>query len=107
MTGVVIQRIELMTDLQVLLGTEICVHASEGHKLIVLTLLKHLAVLGKQDEIGVLNCTRLMGNHNRGSARASFVQGLLDQLLRLEIQGRSGLVQQQDLWVAKSRRGQS
>lgn len=84
----------------ILLGpVELRVDSSLGYELHVVTLLHYLSVLDDADHIRILDGGQAMGNDNASASRAGGVESLLDQLFALQVQGRGGLVQQQDLGI--------
>lgn len=66
-------------------------------------LLNHSTALKHVDTIGFLNRAQAVGDGDGSTALRGAVQGRLDDLLGLRVQGRGRFVEQQDARVAKER----
>ncbi|GJC95043.1 hypothetical protein ColKHC_03869 [Colletotrichum higginsianum] len=86
--------------LQRLQVDQLGVAAVHLHQLGVRALLDDASLVEDVDDVGLLNGAEAMGDGNGGAALGGLVEGGLDDVLRLGIEGRRGLVQQQDLGVA-------
>ena len=73
---------------------------SEGEELLVGAALDDHTAVDDADHVGILDGRETMGNDNGGTSPAGLVERLLDNLLRLRVEGRRGLVEQEDLGVA-------
>ena len=61
------------------------------------------ATVEDEDAVGPLHRGEPMGDDERGAAAEQVVQRRLQQVLGARIQGRSGLVKDQDAWIAEQR----
>jgi len=73
------------------------VDALELHELIVGASLDNHALIKDTDDVGVLDRGKAVSNNDGSPATRGGIVRLLHQLLALSVQGRRGLVQQQDL----------
>ena len=67
----------------------------------VAALLDHAAVLEDDDQVGVPNGRQPMRDDERGALREQHAQGLLDSLLRADVDRRGRLVEDEDARVCK------
>ena len=80
-------------------SVELVVDALLLHQFLVSALLHSLAFTHHHDAVRVIDGGEAVSDHDAGPALPGLVQGLLHHLLALCVQGRGGLVQQQDLGV--------
>lgn len=86
--------------LQTLQVHQLGVPAVLAHQLRVRALLDDAALVEDVDDVGALDSAEAVGDGNGGAALGRLVQGGLDDVLGLGVEGRRGLVQEQDLGVA-------
>lgn len=87
----------LVTPLHGLPLNKAKVDALELHELIVGASLDNHALIKDTDDVGVLDRGKAVSNNDGSPATRGGIVRLLHQLLALSVQGRRGLVQQQDL----------
>lgn len=93
-------RDPLCVLLQALQVHQLGVPAVLAHQLRVRALLDDPALVEDVDDVGALDGAEAVGDGNGGAALGRLVQGGLDDVLGLGVEGRRGLVQEQDLGVA-------
>ena len=67
------------------------------HKLIVSPLLDDIPILSHEDHVAVPNRRNSVGDRDGGGLLADLVQGVLNNLLRLRVEGGGGLIEHVDL----------
>lgn len=73
----------------------------QGHEIVVAAALAHRATVHRGYLVGIPNSAEPMGYRQNGPTKGGSLQGLLNQALRLRVQGACRLVQNQDLRVLK------
>ena len=90
-----------MLLLQTLQTDQLAVPALERHELRVRPTLSDLALVDDVDDVGLLDCAQPVRDGDRRPSFRRHVERVLDHLLRLGVEGRGRLVEEQDLGVAQ------
>lgn len=90
---------------QALQVDQLVVAALVAQELGVRATLDDLALVKHVDDVGLLDRAETVGHSNGGPTTSGGVQGGLNNLFRLGVQGRGGLVQQQDLGITQESAG--
>lgn len=77
------------------------------HQFFVIALLDDVSILQNQDQIGIADRRKTMGDDEARSAFHQVIHGLLDLNFRSRIDGARGLIQNQDRIVRQNGPGQS
>lgn len=94
-----------MLFLQTLQAHQFAIPSLQRDQLSVRPTLHHLAFFNHVDDIGLLDRAQSMRDRDSCSALCRHVQRVLDHFLRLRVEGRGRLVEQEDLWVAEKGAG--
>ena len=90
-----------MLFLQTLQTDQLAIPPLERHELVVRPTLRHLAPVDDVDDVGLLDRAQPVRNRDRRPPFGRYVECVLHHLLRLRVEGRRRLVEEQDLGVAE------
>ena len=91
----VVSRVTLHSRNRLLLP-HVCVFPIQSEQLLVRAALHYGAVLEEHDAVGADHRGEPVGHHHRRAAPPQRADGAVDGPLRARVQGRGGLVEQQD-----------
>ena len=81
-------------------SVQVVVDSLLGEELRVGPLLRHLASLDHNNAVSTVDSGETVSNDNGGPSLPGLVQCLLNHLLTLRVQGRGGLIKEEDLGVS-------